>query len=72
MRVCTVYAMFALYSYCGQKLLYADFANKIYHISYKHQNAQVGYTACFAKGTNLNAIYSHKKSLREYKSGCYC
>ena len=34
MLVCTVYAMFALYSYCGQKLLYADFANKIYHISY--------------------------------------
>ena len=32
MLVCTVYAMFALYSYCGQKLLYADFANKIYHI----------------------------------------
>ena len=42
MLVCTVYAMFALYSYCGQKLLYADFANKIYHIiislqcSFKH------------------------------------
>ena len=28
--------MFALYSYCGQKLLYADFANKIYqHINTK-------------------------------------
>ena len=32
MLVCTVYVMLALYSYCGQKLLYADFANKIYHI----------------------------------------
>ena len=24
----------------------------------------------FAKGKNVNAIYSHMKSLREYKSGC--
>ena len=32
MLVSTVYVMFALYSYCDQKLLYADFANKRYHI----------------------------------------
>ena len=43
MLVCTVYAMFALYSYCGQKLLYADFANKIYHnISLRLKEVQMG------------------------------
>ena len=33
MFVFTVYVMFAIFNCCGQKLLYADFANKIYHIS---------------------------------------
>ena len=32
LNVCTVYAMFALYNCCGQKLLYADFANKMKNI----------------------------------------
>ena len=33
MVVFTVYVMFAIFNCCGQKLLYADFANKIYHMS---------------------------------------
>ena len=28
-----IYVMFAIFNCCDQKLLYADFANKIYHIN---------------------------------------
>ena len=37
MFVFTVYVMFAIFNCCGQKLLYADFANKIYHIIYHYK-----------------------------------
>ena len=35
MIVFTVKVMFAILNCCGQNLLYANFANKIYHISLK-------------------------------------
>ena len=73
MLVCTVYAMLALYSYCGQKLLYADFANKIYHIISLHDLSFDSCTVlCFINVTLLKLLkdsqyFESEERLKENK-----